>query len=234
MKKLTIQVPTHLNDISLSQYQQFIKMTEGKEESVKYYNEQLVSIFCKLPLTAVKKIRAKDYEAIVKSLVNLLNKKPEFQLQVKHNQTLYGFIPNLEEITIGEQADCEEFLKDVQTLDKAMAVLYRPIKQKRKDTYIIEDYNSDNKGLDLPLGVVLGSMVFFSTLWNDLLRCTLSYIHKDREAQAVLSKTSASNGDGIKTSMSSLVATYLSSMRLLNYHYSKDCFTYHSKPILTE
>ena len=49
-------------------------------------------------------------------------------------------------------------------MHKAMAVLFRPITLKRKDKYLIEDYESAEK-YDLkcmPLDVVFGSLVFLS------------------------------------------------------------------------
>ena len=85
----------------------------------------------------------------------------------------FGFIPKLDDISLGEFIDLEGFMGDWSTMHKAMNVLFRPIKKSRvsrwfrlKTTYYtIQDY--DGKGVyeenmkDMPLDVALGAVVFF-------------------------------------------------------------------------
>lgn len=54
----------------------------------------------------------------------------------------YGFHPNLEEITLGEYADIETYMKNgiEDNLPKLMSVLYRPITEKSGTNYSIKAY----------------------------------------------------------------------------------------------
>ena len=68
-------------------------------------------------------------------------------------------------------------------MHKAMAVLFRPIKQKQRDKYLIEDYEGSHKYSEsmkeMPLDVVMGAMVFFYNLTNVLLKSIPSYLEKE-------------------------------------------------------
>jgi hypothetical protein len=71
---------------------------------------------------------------------------------------------NLDKITAGEYIDLDKYLTDEDTYDRAMAVLYRPIENVFKDLYNrglyqLETYRKELE--DMPLDIVLGSLVFF-------------------------------------------------------------------------
>ena len=93
-----------------------------------------------------------------------------------------------------------------KNMHKAMAVLFRPITDKKDDRYDIEEYtgikNAD-KYLDMPLDVVLGAFVFFYHLSNELLITTLNYL-EEQDLDSDQKKTLRENGDGIRASMHSL------------------------------
>ena len=57
----------------------------------------------------------------------------------------YGFHPNLDDITLGEYADLETFIKNgiEKHLPEIMAVLYRPVVEKKNEVYTIEAYGGD-------------------------------------------------------------------------------------------
>ena len=54
-------------------------------------------------------------------------------------------MPDLDSITLGEYADIETFIKNGidNNLPELMAILYRPIKLKKNEIYIIEAYDGD-------------------------------------------------------------------------------------------
>lgn len=197
--KVKIQMPSSLADIKLSQYQKFIRTTDGKED-VNFINRQLVSIFCHIKDEYIGQIRKADYDEMIEQVSNILSTQSiELQTVIKHNGIDYGFIPkNFEDITVSELADLDNYIKDVQTYDKAMSVLYRPIKSRVKGKYLIEDYDAKGEGLDLTMDVVTGALVFFSILINDLLSCTQNSITEavqtDKRLQSLVI-----NGGGIKT-----------------------------------
>jgi hypothetical protein len=76
-------------------------------------------------------------------------------------------LPNLDKITAGEYIDLDKYLTDEDTYDRAMGII-PTIENVFKDLYNIEDYISSEtyrKELeDMPLDIVLGSLVFFYSL----------------------------------------------------------------------
>jgi len=137
--KLKITVPTSLKDIKLSQYQKLLRTTKDIEDA-DWVNKQMVAIFCDIPDATVKQIAKKDFDGILKTLNKVLEEKGTFQPIIEHNGREYGFIPNLEEITVSEQGDIDSIVNDFQKMDRVMGIMYRPITFKRKDKYVIKDY----------------------------------------------------------------------------------------------
>jgi hypothetical protein len=206
-------IPTELSEIKLSQYQRFDRLIKENDND-DFVKRVAIGCFCNISDKQVGQIPAIDFEEIAQTIIKTIQKKPELKTVIKYNGKKYGFIPNIEEITVDELADCETFLKDVQTFDKAMAVLYRPITQTLNDKYLIEDYNGKKlQPLDLPLDVVLGCTGFFFDLLNDLLNCTQNFIHKEVTLNKKL-RTLVENGVGINPFMDSLEVTFLSLKRL--------------------
>jgi len=115
-------------------------------------------------------------------------------------------------------------LQNWKTYHKAMAVMYRPIKEKHKNTYTIVDYEPNEDMQELmkfaPLDVAISSSVFFWTIASELLNLTISYLQKELKTMTSNStakdKTLDVNGDGIVASMRSLKEICASSMKLAN------------------
>lgn len=214
--KIKFKVPTTQADIKLSQYQKFIKDTEESED-LNLIKRKKVEHFCTLPENVVLQLKAKEVDDIVKTIDKALYEKHELKLKIRVNGVEYGFIPNLaDSISFGEEIDLEHYMKDVQTYDKAMAVMYRPITYKRGDTYLIQEYTSKEEPLDLSLDVVTGAVFFFHRLLMTLEIAIRNYIKVQAKTDKRLS-TLEINGDGILQSMRSLEGIYLSSTMLQNY-----------------
>jgi len=96
-----------------------------------------------------------------------------------------GFIPKLDDMSLGEYIDCENYIGKWQDMHKAMAVLYRPVNFKSKDKYTIAPYKPSEEIQELmkemPLSVVMGSMVFFYRLGMELSKAMLNYIQNQLE-----------------------------------------------------
>ena len=213
--KVKITQPTSLKDIKLSQYQKFVRTTKDSEDN-NFVTRQMISIFCNVPDKVVGQIKASDYDSIVADLTKVLELKPEFIPTFKLDGVEYGFIPELEDITVDEKADLDTFYKDIDTMDKAMAVLYRPITIKRGKKYLIEDYEGENGSLDVTLDIVLGANVFFSLLMTDLLNYTQSYIAQEVEHNPKVSQILEQNGVGSTAFINSLQETFLSLTKLVS------------------
>lgn len=203
--KIELTIPTTLNDIKLAQYQKFLSIAKDNEES-EFLQQKMVQIFCGIDLKDVAQIRYKDVAEITANINNLFTKDNQFIKRFKMGGVEFGFIPNLDEMSTGEYMDLDTYITDWDTMHNAMAVLYRPITNKLGNKYQIEEYKGSVTYADVmrhaPLDVVLGAMVFFYTLGNDLLKSTINYLEGNQELQNILTKHNLENaGDGIQVSM---------------------------------
>jgi len=87
-----------------------------------------------------------------------------------------------------------------------MNVLYRPIKLKKGDRYVIEDYdtNTSEDAKNFPLDAVLGAIVFFYTLGKDLSLVMMNSLDSKNEKALAQHLISLQNTDGTIPSMDSL------------------------------
>tara|TARA_R110000803_G_scaffold6296_4_gene20432 strand:+ start:2504 stop:3154 length:651 start_codon:yes stop_codon:yes gene_type:complete len=178
--KHKIKVPTHLGEITLKQYQ---KMA-SKGDNIT--NEDLVSIFCNISSDEVLRLPNGVYEEVLLTLSEVLSKTNDnHQLiqRFKLNQVEYGMIPNLEEITYGENKDMTTYLGDWSTMHLAMSVLFRPIdKKNNRKQYSIQQYNGTSEHRDvmehMPLDIVLGAQLFFYRLTKALLNAIPNYLER--------------------------------------------------------
>jgi len=210
--KINITIPETLNEITLYQYQRFEKLISNNEPS-DFVNQKTIEIFCNIELKDVARIRIAEVSEILTHINNLLQQKPKLINTFKLGVYEFGFIPKLEDITSGEYIDLESYLSDTQTLHKAMAVLYRPIKNKTKSLYTIEEYSKDSQDMAevlkyMPLDIALGCMLFFSTLLNDCVSGLTDYIQNEVEQSEQVKNLLAKNGVGINQFTQQLKGTF--------------------------
>ena len=221
--KLEISIPTELNEIKLSQYQAFLKIAKDNTDE-EFLHQKMVQTFCGIDLKEVAEIRYKEVIEITESLGKMFDiKSHRFINRFKMGGVEFGFIPNLDDMTFGEYTDLDTYINDWEQMHKAMAVLYRPIKNNGLNgTYDIEKYNGSITYSDVmkhaPLDVVFGATVFFYNLGNELLKSTMTYLEKDKEIQNILQQHNSENGgDGIVQSMLLLKETLQTLIELPNY-----------------
>ncbi len=221
--EIQINVPTSLNEIPLKNYVDFLNVQKGSNDE-EFVAQKMIEIFCGIRLVDVAKIKLTSLNEMVVHFTELFNQKPKFQQTFKIGDIEFGFIPNLEDISFGEYVDLENNLQSWDSFNKAMAVMYRPIKTRIKDKYDIQEYSGTKEYQDLmqyaPLDVCIAASVFFYNLSNELLAATLNYLQKQIKKDPNLSTTLVkqlnlpSNGDGISQYMDSLKETLQSSMKL--------------------
>lgn len=218
--KVKISIPTNLNEIKLSQYQKFLKIVQDNEES-DFLNHKMVQIFCGVDLKIVDAMRQKDVEDAVNTIGGLFKQMPPLQQKFEMNGTTFGFIPNLDDMSSGEYMDLDGYITNWDDMHRAMAVLYRPIKQKLGEKYLIEDYEGTEryaeKMKDMPLDVVLGSVVFFWHLGRELLKSTMDYLVENPQIATLNKANLEKGGDGILQSMHLLREMLDDLMKLQNY-----------------
>ena len=214
--KLTLNIPESLSEVTLDQYQQWLKVAEGKDLD-NFLQQKMIEIFCGVTLKQVMLIKAKDIESIVVQISKLFNQKEnKFIDRFNYQDQEFGFVPKLDDMTFGEYVDLDNYLADWQLIHKAMGVLFRPITFKKKNQYLIEEYETTDKYnmKQMTLDVVFGAMVFFWKLKNELQSLILSYLANQTEVPISQElRTSLQNGAGINLSMDWQTETSFTSIK---------------------
>ena len=204
--KIEINVPTSLNEITLGQYQNYLKIADSNPEG-NFLDAKMIEIFCGIPLSESYKLKMSSVTAILDILNELLNQTPQHIEQFKMNGLSYGFVPDLDEMSLGEYIDLDNNASKWEQMHVAMNVLYRPIKTNKVGKYNIEDYDVSNPEAmkDMPLGAAIGSLFFFYNLGIELSKHTILYSNNQQEIEAIQEQlTSEQNGGGINQFMGSL------------------------------
>jgi len=211
---INITIPTDLNEITLRQYKHFLKIQKGVEDEG-FLNAKIIEIFCNMKLTDVMRLKFNDTELIVNTLTEMFEQKPNLVTSFKLDKINYGFHPQLDDLTLGEYIDLDTFIGDWENIEKAMAVLYRPVVNKIKEKYIIEEYKvgADDVMLDMPMDAVLSSIFFLWNLGIDLSKSMMNYLDKEQTQALTQYLTLQPNGDGI-TQFTDLLKETLQDMKI--------------------
>ena len=207
--KLTLIIPETLKEITLNQYQQWLKVAEDKEMT-DFLKQKMIEIFCGITLNQVLQIKATDVDEIVNDLSKLFKQDTKLINKFTLEGVEYGFEPKIDEITFGAYVDLDTYMADWQQMHKAMSVLFRPVTFTKKKKYLIEEYESANKYdlKEMTLDVVFGSLVFFWKLRNELQKHILSFLANQSEITLPPeTKASLLNGIGIVQSLPFQVET---------------------------
>lgn len=196
--KLEINVPDSLSEITLGQYQKFVKLYSG-EVTEEFLALKMLEIFCGVKLSEAYQMRFKDVDGVVELLTEILNEKPQLVQRFKMKGVEYGFIPNLDDMSFGEYVDLDTYIGDWQNIHRAMAVLYRPIKNKHGERYNLVPYEVVDAEMykDMPLDAAISSVLFFYRLGIDLSRAMTNYLEEGKESRLVQYLNSEKSGDGI-------------------------------------
>ena len=107
---------------------------------------ETIAALSNIPKQLVKELALSDVANIMSKIAELQAKQDtKLKRIIEINDIEYGFHPDLDSISLGEYADIEQFIKNGidKNLPELMAVLYRPIKEKKNDIYIIDAYDGD-------------------------------------------------------------------------------------------
>ena len=204
--KIEILVPESLNEITLGQYQKFTKLNTEENEGSSFLMQKMIEIFCNLDLKDIAKIKYSSVQVITEKLNSVFNSKTKLIDRFVLGDTTFGFIPNLDDMTLGEYIDLDTYFGDWDNMHKAMSVLYRQVTKEKNDLYNIEDYDGTKYSdvlKSMPLDVVLGSIVFFYHLSSELLTITLNYLTEKTQSNLTTQQREILelNGVGINRSM---------------------------------
>ena len=130
-----------------------------------------------IPKDLIKQLELKDV-AVIMSKLSELQAAQDSSLKriIEVEGKRYGFHPNLDEITLGEYADIETFIKnDIEkNMPEVMAILYREIVEENNDVYTIKAYDGDisiraEQMKKMSAQQVQNALVFFYNLGKELL-----------------------------------------------------------------
>ena len=203
---IEINVPSSLSEITLGQYQKFLKIAENNPDG-NFLNAKMIEIFCGIPLSDSYKLKMSSVTAILDILNEMLAQTPQHVERFKMNGIEYGFIPDLDEMSLGEYIDLDNNASKWEQMHVAMNVLYRPIKTSKVGKYNIEEYDVKFPEVlkDMPLDAAIGSLFFFYNLGMELSKHTILYLDNQAEMEVIQEQlTSQQNGVGINQFMDSL------------------------------
>lgn len=199
MQDFKLTVPNKLSELTLGQYQRFSKiLTDDIDQD--FLHKKMIEIFCGVPLKHVDNFKYSSIKKVTGMLTELFDQKPKLTNRFEMAGIKFGFHPKLSDMTFGEFLDVDSYANDWSTMDKALGVLFRPIKDEFKGSYLIDDYNAEKETFMslMPLDVALGAVFFLLNLKDELTSRILSYSQeKLKQEYYQIVKHSPKNGDSI-------------------------------------
>tara|TARA_R110000744_G_scaffold149583_1_gene262737 strand:+ start:839 stop:1534 length:696 start_codon:yes stop_codon:yes gene_type:complete len=231
MTNIKLQLPKTLRNIKLRDFQKYSNIIESNPDADRDFLEiKIMEIFCGLKYKDISSLPVGIFDDATSWMMSMFeNKTPlvkRFNMIGSDGvEVEFGFIPNLDKITMGEYIDLNNYFGSDTDLHKAMAVLYRPIhpSYKDKDSYRIGSYEGTSTHSDImkdmPLDIALGARVFFLRLGTKLSTLTMSYLQSQIQEETILSeeekKDLIANMNGIKNYTLLQAEKHLELMRLL-------------------
>ena len=227
-QKFTLEVPKDLSGVTLQQYQKYLKVMEDNEgaEDMEFINLKVLEIFCGVTMKEAYKLPLAEFSFVINHIVNIFKEdtplQRDFTLTDPQGKSVtFGFIPKLDDITLGEFIDLDNYISDWQDMHKALAVLYRPITFRKNNLYLIEEYEGSDKYAevmkDAPVNVALGAIVFFYRLGNVLSSYLAGSLTQQMMKDQGLIEDLGQNGDGINQYTQSLKEISQNLEKLRNY-----------------
>jgi hypothetical protein len=181
-------------DVNLESWLRLIddKSSTKSEEAVNTINE-----LSNIPKKLIKELGIQDV-ALIMSHISKVQQEQDLSLKriIEIDGVEYGYMPDFEELTLGEYADIETFIKNglEDNITSLMAILYRPITEKKNNVYTIEAYDGKIKMRaeemkKMSAEQVQSAMVFFYTFVNVLLKSIKSYLMEQKIVSPQLSQT---------------------------------------------
>jgi len=131
------------SDVNLDTW---IKLIEFETGSKTQEAEGTIATLSDMSKQLINQLSLRDVAVIMEKIAQLQAEQDSSLKRIIEIEGVeYGFHPNLDDITLGEYADLETFIKMgiEQHLPEVMAVLYRPVVEKKNEVYTIEKYGGD-------------------------------------------------------------------------------------------
>ena len=143
-KVKNFKIITSWKDVTLEKWvklMSFHKLTKSKEA------QETIATLSNIPKKLINELALKDVSRLMSLLAELQqDKNSSLKKVIEIDGKRYGFHPNLDDITLGEWADIETFIKSKieNNMPEIMAILYRPIiEETQSGIYTIEAYDGN-------------------------------------------------------------------------------------------
>tara|TARA_R100000781_G_scaffold86765_1_gene53405 strand:+ start:626 stop:1270 length:645 start_codon:yes stop_codon:yes gene_type:complete len=192
------------SDVTLENW---IKLVESKSSRKTQEARKTIAALSTIPAELIDQLSLSDV-AIIMQKVSELQQGDDaaFRRLITIDKKEYGFHPNLDDITLGEYADLETFIRsDIQkSLPEVMAILYRPVTEKGDNgVYTIEAYDGNiriraEQMKKMSAEEVHNALVFFYLLGREFL-ASMPSVLMDRLVETKMQSQqnhSQKSGDG--------------------------------------
>jgi hypothetical protein len=169
------------SDVTLEKWLKLIEVETGSKTKEA---EETIAAMSNIPKDLINQLELKDI-AVIMSKIGGLQAEEDSRLKriIEVEGKEYGFHPDLDSITLGEYADIETFIKNglEKNMPEVMAILFRPIKERNGNAYVIEAYDGEitmraEEMRKMSAEQVQSALVFFWTLGNELLKILPLYL----------------------------------------------------------
>jgi hypothetical protein len=180
IKEFELKVPTSYADIPLRKWLALQSDIKNYKDDNNAITALMFHHLCGLEPAYMSGIAVDDYVLVKTELESFLsNTDLPLQKIIKVDGVEYGFEPNLSQMAYGAYADITAYkeLNIDENWAKIMSILYRPITNKKGDSYTIQTYDGEMREemfLNVGMHVHFGALFFFVHLFLDLLRGTLN------------------------------------------------------------
>lgn len=165
-----VQVKPHL---TIQQYQRL----KSNEEKYQNSSVETLSLYTDIPVNQLKDLPLEQVNFVqeyITSQITSNSMKDELHNIFTHNGIEYGLENDWTKLAWGGWVDLEVFASDKieDNIHYIMAVLYRPVIDRKKGKYTIKPYKADdiedraNEFLTLPVNYWFGASVFFFITGN--------------------------------------------------------------------
>jgi len=219
VKELELKIPTSYGDITLKKWLELQGQIKNYEDEPEAVTAIMLYHLCGLEPKYLNALSVEDYNIIRTELESFIG-ITELPLQkiIKIGDVEYGFEPNLSTMTYGAYVDIMKYkeLKIDENWPNIMSILYRPVTQKKGDSYLIKTYTGEqdrDKFLNIGMDVHFGALFFFVNLLMDLLNDTLKST-MEQDMNLNIKQILQRSGGLIPQSLSSLAEMLQSSTKL--------------------
>ncbi len=204
-KEKTYNLIDSWSDVTLEKWMQVIDIETGSKTKEA---EETITALSDIPKKLVRELSIRDVAVIMSKIAELQSEQSTLLKKViKINGIEYGMHPNLDSITLGEYADIESFIKDglEKNMPEVMAILFRPIIQKKGKAYTIQAYDGEiniraEEMKKMSAEQVQSSLVFFYHFVKELWRILPSYLMERTQeiVNQLQTEISQKDGDGLE------------------------------------